>query len=205
MNKYKKEIWKIKKYRGQKREYLQSIEKLVKRDEKGHFKSVADISLKNYGSGVYQVGIKKGKVVSRHRIAKKSFEWEKERKEHLKKDMYRSSYVLNNVPISQSNIAKLIGIKANKESWTTGFRINAFSRNKEYLTEIRSKLKDRLIKFIEAQLKYDKNEWWFDSYFGYEAPHLANGAMNCNNKYFVMIENMHGTIKNQEIGDIRTL
>jgi len=203
--KYKEETWKIKKWKGTKRETINSVNKLVLRDTKGHFKSVADISLKNYGSGVYKVGIKKGKIITRKRIARKSLEWEMERKTRQKREIYRSSYVLNNIPVSVTAISKLNAVKANKQSWTTGFRINCFSRNKDVLVMLKPKMKDRLIKYIEKHLGYDKGEWWFDSYFGYEAPSLINGANSENNRYYVMIENMRGTIKNQESGDIRTL
>jgi hypothetical protein len=73
-----------------------------------------------------------------------------------------------------------------------GFRIVAFSHKPELLSNLRAKLKERLIQFIEQCLKYRRDEFWFNMYFGYESPKLSNTYGSDNNKYYLMWQKRYG-------------
>lgn len=197
MYKYKIEIWNKTKWKGTARETTTTVEKLVKRDSKGHFIKgspiITEIQEKSYGSGIYKVGIKKGKIVTRSKIAEKTPEWYEKRKEFLAKGrkIYRTSYVLNDIPF-RGNVYY-------------GFRIVAFSHNEQLLKELRSKLKERLIEFIEDCLGYKSDEFWFNMYFGYEAPTVNNAYGSDNGRYYLMWQKRYGTTIKQEshyLGDL---
>ena len=178
-SKYKTENWKTTKWKGQTRQQQVTVQRLVSRDAKGHFSGknpvITKLQTKVYGSGVYQVGIINNKIVLRHKIASRNIEWHEKRKElEQKNEMYRTSYVLNNIPISKNGYF--------------GFRIVAFSLNKNYLDSIKQKLKDRLIKFIEETINYQKGDFWFDMYFGYEAPTKTNASLKENDKGMILKE-----------------
>jgi hypothetical protein len=210
-NKYKVEKWKLKKWKGQKRQIETTIEKLVLRDTHGHFvKSkpiIETIQIKNYGSGVYRIGKDKtGKIRVRQKIAENSDSWFANRKEVTKnRKIYRASCVLNNIPISVSSPYYKYADKSSKQSWTIGFRINAFSHSQKLLISLKSKLKDRLKKWVEECLKYSASEFWFDSYYGHESPQLINCSKSENNKYYLTLENMKGHIIKQDSGTLTEL
>jgi hypothetical protein len=194
--KYKLETWNKTKYKGQKREEKTTVKRLVKRDSNGHFAKntpiITKIHIKVYGSGVYQVGYINDKIVTRHKIAEKNIEWYNAKKEHdTNTKLYRTSYVLNNVPISKNGYY--------------GFRIVVFSTNEQKLKDIKPKMKQRLIKWIEDCINYEEDDFWFDMYFGYEAPSLANASKNENNNYYLTQENSKGMIIKEKNGQLREI
>ncbi len=171
---YKLENWKRVKWRNTLRQETTTTQRLVKRDEKGHFKSVLEIRQKSYGTGQYLVGIdKKGKIITRHKIGERTPEWYEAKKTAVKgRKILRTAYVLNDIPF-RGNVYY-------------GFRIIAFSHNAKLLTALKPKLKARLIRFIEQCIGYRQDEFWFDMYFGYEAPTQVNAYGSDNNTYYCM-------------------
>ena len=193
---YKTENWKKTSWKGTKRETTTTKKVLVKRDQKGHFISVIHkVQKKTYGSGVYNVGILHGKIVTRQKIAGRNVLWYEQRaeaiKEKHKKPIYRTSYVLNNVPISKNGYY--------------GFRIVAFARNPDLLSKIRPKLKQKLIEWIEKCIKYSKDDFWFDMYFGYEKPSLSNSIFSDSGNYNLTMENDKGIVIKESSGRIEFL
>lgn len=186
LKKYKIEIWKKRKWEGTKRETIGSQERIVLRDNKGRFvKVISKVQEKTYGSGVYKVGIVNGKIVTRQKIASRNVQWYERKKEVLSKSpIFRTSYVLNDIPF-RGNVYY-------------GFRIVAFSRNQKMLEKLKPKLKDRLIEFIEQCLKYRKDEFWFNMYWGYESPKQTNVMSVEMNKYYLMWQKRHGSIVKEE-------
>jgi|WetSurMetagenome_2_1015567.scaffolds.fasta_scaffold44185_4 hypothetical protein len=204
-NKYKLEYWKIVKYKGQKNEYVATIEILVKRDSKGHFAKnipvIKEIRQKTYGSGVYTVGLINGKVVTRHKQYSLTNEWKKEHKQEIEdrlknKNMFRCSLALNDVPYK--------GVEY------YGFRIVAFSRHKQLLNRVYpKKMYDKLIQFIEKCLKYRSDEFWFSHYLNYMGkiqPEIANASIRENNKYYLLwTKRKTGSIIKQDSGSLGEL
>lgn len=207
--KYKLEKWKQYKWKGQTREQIGTTERLVKRDSKGHFAKgqpvIYDVKERNYGSGTYRVGYVKGKAVVRQKIAKSNNWWDNRKEAIANRKIFRSSYVLNNIPLSVTNPYFKYAIKTGRESWTIGFRINCFHHNKEFLASKKADMKKKLIAFIEEIVKYSQDEWWFDSYFGYEAPQLVNAFKSENNKYYLTLENPRGVIVIKREGKVTEL
>jgi hypothetical protein len=192
MKGYKLETWTKTKWKGTKREQKTTINRLVQRDKKGRFISViTDIREKRIGENIYYVGYRNNKIKTRKLKQKIIIEKGAVIKEPQHIDMYRTSYVLNNVPISKSGYY--------------GFRIAAFSNNKELLYSIKDKLKRRLIRFIEKCVKYNQDEFWFYMYFGYEAPSLNNISIRDNGKYELSMENKFGIVIKEESGEISKL
>lgn len=196
--KYKLETWKQYSWKGTKREQIGTTQRLVKRDSKGHFVKgtpiIKEVKQRNYGSGTYNVGYVNGKAIVRQKIGKNVNWWEQRKDTIANRKIFRSSYVLNNIPLSVTNQYFKYAIKTGRESWTIGFRINCFSHNKSLLTAKRENMKKKLIDFIEEIVKYRKDEWWFDSYFGYEAPTLVNAFRSEDNRYYLTLENPKGQI-----------
>jgi len=216
IGKYKIEKWKKTNWKGTKREQKLTKEMLVKRqpkgtiingkkvggriisiiperttvkDKQGKKHELHTIQKKVYGSGVYQVGLSKGKIVTRKLIAKRNVEWYEQRKEGISKHkMFRSSYILNNVPISKNGYF--------------GFRIVCFSNNQDQLKNFKAEMKEKLIKWIESCTRYNSDEFWFDMYFGYESPTLANAFRSENRKYYLTMENTKGTIIKEQSGNM---
>lgn len=180
---------------------------------KGYPKKVISQEVKNYPKGVYNVYVvinkknKSGKSRVRQLTTQtKNADWWKEREQVIaKRQIFRSSYVLNNIPISKVYSFFKYADRRGIESWTVGFRINAFSRNRQALAELKPKLKQRLIKFIEQTLKYNAGEWWFDSYFGYEAPTNVNASKIDNGRYYLTLENQRGYVIKSEEGRLSDL
>jgi len=194
--KYKLETWERVKWKGTAREEKATVQRLVKRGANGQFLKgvpvIKKIQTKVYGSGVYKVGIVNDKIVTRHKIAEKNIEWYNAKKEHdANTKLYRTSYVLNNVPISKNGYF--------------GFRIVVFSRDEQLLKNIKAKMKQRLIKWIEDCINYDEDEFWFDMYFGYEAPTPANASKNENGNYYLTQENSKGMVIKEKYGQLREL
>lgn len=197
-NKYKLETWKIKKWRNTEREIIKEEKRLVMRDAitKRFSKNkpvITDIREKVYGSGVYYVGYVNGKAVVRQLKVKRNLLWYETKKEEMKKEkkVYRTSYVLNNIPISKKGYF--------------GFRIVVFGTNEQALRNLREKMKRRLIKWIEECIRYKEQEFWFDMYFGYESPHLSNALRNENGKYYLTEEDKHGLILKEKYGSVGEL
>lgn len=189
-NRFKKEQWNRTKWKGTKRETKTKIPVLVQRDSKGHFvKVVKTIKEKTYPSGVYQVGIYKNKVVMRQRIQKISPEWKKEHKKEIrerisKRQIFRTSYALNDIPF--------------RGEVYYGFRIIAFSHNKEILHKLRPNLKKRLIQWIEKCVGYREDEFWFNYNWGYEAPQISNALITENNSFYLMWQKIYGSVVKEE-------
>ena len=209
-NKYKLELWNKKElYQFKYRTVKVSV--LVRRDSKGRLLGknsvIRKIQEKNYSKGIYRVGIVNKKIIVRQLITKRilnikieeikdvSVQYGQQKittqKEVQYGKIYRTSYVLNNVPISKNGYF--------------GFRICAFSRNSQLLTDIKAKLKDQLIRFIEDCLKYNKDEFWFDMYFGYESPQATNASNSEVNNYYLTKEDNHGIIVKEKSGSIGEL
>jgi hypothetical protein len=189
--KYKLEKWKRVNWAGTKRAETITVEKLVMRDANGHFaknKPVIDkIQTKFYGSGVYKVGIVGNKIIVRQKIAGRNIEWFEKRKEIMTNtELFRTSYVLNNVPISKTGYF--------------GFRIVAFYDDEQTLKDLKPKLKERLIEWIEDCINYEEDEFWFDMYFGYEAPSKTNANKSEKGKYYLTKENDKGMILKEDKG-----
>jgi hypothetical protein len=183
---YKLETWKKTNWKGTKREQNITVERLVMRDEKGHFKKViTKIQEKSYGTGYYKVGISNGKIVSRQKIASKNVQWYSDRKKATTdKDVYRIAYVLNDIPF-QGTVYY-------------GFRITAFSRHKDLLLQSKQKLKNRLIQFIEKCLGYSEDEFWFNYYWGEGTITSDTVFKNENGRFYLQWEKRHGTIIKEE-------
>jgi hypothetical protein len=195
-DKYRLETWKKKQWKGTIREQTTTIKRLVKRDSKGHFVKgtpvITEVREKVYGSGVYYVGIYKNKIITRKLKVKRNVQWYEARKEAVTNHkLYRSSYVLNNVPISKNGYF--------------GFRIVCFSNSEKLLKDLRSKMKSRLIRWIEECVKYSSDEFWFDMYFGYESPTVTNAFRSENNKYYLTMENNKGMIIKEKDGRLNEL
>jgi hypothetical protein len=187
--KYRLETWKKTQWKGTARQQQTTVQRLVKRDTKGHFMKgtpvIKEVREKSYGTGQYKVGVVNGKIVARLKIAKKPVQWYDNRKEVIaNRKMYRTSYVLNDIPF-RGNVYY-------------GFRIIAFSHNLNLLKNIRGKLKERLIEFIEKCISYRRDEFWFDMYFGYEAPSLNNAFKTEDGKYYLMWQKRYGTSIKEE-------
>lgn len=198
MTKYKLETWEKTLWKGQTREQVTLRTRLVRRDAKGHFTGknpvITKIQEKNYAKGHYRVGVIQNKIVVRQYVSPKDKTWYEQREERIKtkeKNILRSSYVLNNVPISKKGYF--------------GFRIVAFHTNRNLLDHIKPKLKARLIKWIENCINYDHNEFWFDMYFGYEPPTNANTYASDNGKYFLTYENKNGIVLKENDGKLSDL
>lgn len=190
--KYNLESWKKTQWKGTKREQTTKTIRLVSRDKKGHFISViSEVKERTDSTGIYYVGYVHGKIKTR-KLKERNVQHEMTPlKAERKGDIYRTSYVLNNVPISKNGYF--------------GFRIVAFSTSKELLYSLKDKLKQKLIKFIEQCVKYHKDEFWFDMYFGYEAP-TPNNALNTDiDKFYLTMENKVGMIIKEEYGEINRL
>lgn len=119
-------------------------------------------------------------------------------------ELYRASYVLNNIPISKDGYF--------------GFRIVAFSTNKALLHALKDRMKSRLIKFIKDCIRqkwhFSSHDLWFnteggdykmDLCYGYEAPRLNNIEPVNNNKYFCTLEDKYGAVLRGESGELRSL
>lgn len=200
MNKYKLEYWRKTLYKGQKNEKIVNYPVLVKRGKNGYFEKgtpiIKEIREKTYGSGVYIVGVYEGKIITRKRIFRIDENWKREHKEEIEqrkksRQIYRTSYALNDIPF-RGNVYY-------------GFRIIAFSNNKILLNNIKDKLKERLIQFIEDCLHYDREEFWFSLYWGYESPVLCNAYMNDNNKFYLSWQKRYGEIKKEEMHNLREI
>ncbi len=94
VEKYKIEKWKKVLWKGTQREQISTVERLVKRDSKGHFAKntpvIKEVKEKTYGSGVYTVGVYKGKVITRHKIAgRMTPQWQKQKQELKHQDIFR--------------------------------------------------------------------------------------------------------------------
>jgi hypothetical protein len=220
VNKFKLESWNRKNWKGTKRETPTQVKTLVKRypkgteingkkmggkfisvipekrtvkDKSGKTHELTTIQTKVYGSGVYKVGLdKNGKVITRQKIAGRNVQWWEARKEEVAKHkIYRSSYVLNNVPISKNGYY--------------GFRIVCFAKSEPALRDLKGKMKAKLIKWIEQCVKYSSDDFWFDMYFGYEAPSVTNAFKTEIGKYYLTMENTKGTIIKEESGNCEGL
>lgn len=195
--KYKLEKWRIVKWKNTKREEISTVEKLVKRDSKGHFAKnhplITEIKEKTYGSGVYKIGIINGKIVIRQKIAgKETPQWQTAKQQKLKNaTMFRCSLALNDIPFRGSEYY--------------GFRIVAFSRRKEVLTSIYPhKMYNKLIDFIEKCLHYkEANFTWFEhalNYCGKIPPEPSNASLSDNNRYELLwTKRKTGSIMRHEI------
>lgn len=204
--KYKLEKWKKTNWKSTKRETVITVNKLVKRYPKntvidgkqmgGKFVKNAPIinkiQEKSYGTGYYRVGLVGDTIVTRQKIADRIPQWYDRRKEVLSGNLYRCSITLDDIPYVGDNYY--------------GFKIIAFSRNKNILSKIyRDKMKKRLIQFIERCLGYRDDEFWFDMYFGYEDIGISNATGNDNNKYYLIQQKRHGSHVREEqhnIGDL---
>lgn len=203
MGKWEIETWNKKIWKNTKREQITTYKRLVKRDKKGKFISIAKIQTKAYGSGYYDVGISKGKIVTRKKIAEKNIMWYNRRKEVMsKKEIFRVQIVLNDAVTNQIEIP----YRGNNYY---GFRLIAFHTKHELLVNLKEKFKDRLIKFIEDCLKYKEDEWcWFDAYYGYEGfknkvrSYTFTNDIGC---YYLQWTKRYGTIKKEECHKIKEL
>ena len=203
MGKWKIETWHKKLWKGTERETIKTYEKLVMRKPNGQIEHSAKIVYRSYGSGYYQVGISKDKVVTRKLIAKRNLQWYEAKKEVMKhKKLYRVQIVLNDANTNQNEIPY-------KHTYY-GFRLIAFHTNHDLLKQNKEKFKDILIKFIEDCIKYKEDNWiWFDAYYGYEGfknPTLAYGAnMNENGYFYLQWTKRHGSIQREEIHRIKEI
>lgn len=189
--KYNLESWKKTQWKGTARQTTTTINRFVARDKKGHFISVInDVKERSDSTGIYYVGYVNGKIKTR-KLKERKIISEVGSGFGSKSYMYRTSYVLNNVPISKNGYF--------------GFRIVCFSTDKELLSLLKHKMKEKLIDFIEECIKYSKEEFWFDMYFGYEAPTLNNIPFSEKGKYSLTMENKFGTIIKEKSGELRNL
>ena len=147
--KYKLEVWKKTKWTGTKREQQGTQEVLQKRYKAGTIingkkmggkfagKTIKEIKTKCYGSGVYKIGIDKGKIITRKQILsytnkglfKKEYnkEWEEAKKEAIKgRIIFRCAIKLNDIPSTRPT---------GKNEYY-GFSIWAFSHSKILLNSI---------------------------------------------------------------------
>jgi len=200
-SKYKLETWKKTSWKGTRRETAITIQMLVKRDLNGRFSKnnpvIKEIRQKTYGSGTYQIGVYKNKIITRHKIAPRNIQWQKEKEEKFRTSiMYRCSLALNDIPY--------------KGDEYYGFRIIAFSRRKQILESVYpKKMEYKLIEFIEKCLKYRSDEFWFGHYLNYMgkiAPEIANASISENNKYYLLwTKRKTGTILKQDYGHLGDL
>lgn len=194
MNKFKKEIWNTKKWRGTQREENSTKNVLVQRDSKGHFvKVISEIHVKTYGSGIYEVGYYHGKPVTRKLSAKYTTEWYTARKEAINKhEILRCSIVLNDIPSTRPT--------GRNEYY--GFRIIAFSHSQHLLKSIYpEKMRQRLIRFIEECLKYKEIDFWFSTakaYFGHENISKGNSSKSDNGKFYLQWQKRTGSVMKRE-------
>lgn len=193
MKNFKVENWNQKQWKGTKREQTIKVKRIVQRDEKGHFVKVyTDVREHKDSYGIYQVAYVDGNITQKVMI-ERNVSWLDNRIaiENKTLEIYRTSYVLNNVPISKNGYF--------------GFRIVAFSTDKSYLSSIKDDLKERLKRWIEECLDYDREEFWFDMYFGYEAPNIQNALNTENGKYYLTKENKFGNIVKEDYGELSRL
>lgn len=204
---YKLEKWKEHKWKNTKREQIKTVERFVSRYPKGTIingKNVSgrfvkekpvirDIKFKhNINTGyVAKVGYYKGKMITKQTIQKPQKQEWGVLKPKKQQRIYRTSYVLNDIPY-RGNVYY-------------GFRIHVFSSSKKQLENLKSKIKNRLIKFIEECLKYRKSEFWFDLYWGYESPKIVNEPSNSNQTYTLQWQKSRGGIMKTEHGNIGDL
>lgn len=134
------------------------------------------------------MGIIKNKIIIRHKIAQKTPEWYEKRKEIIaKRIIYRAQIVLDDIPFRGSNYF--------------GFRIIAFSHNHNLLVKLKTKMKERLIEFIENCLKYRHDEFWFNMYWGYEGfdyKKVSTATISDNNKFYLQWQKRYGGIRKEE-------
>jgi hypothetical protein len=58
---------------------------------------------------------------------------------------------------------------------------------------------------VEKCVKYNKDDFWFDMYFGYEPPRQNNLSISDNGHYFLTMENKFGSIVREEQGELKNL
>jgi hypothetical protein len=199
--KYKLEKWKLKVWKDTKRQDTINVDRLVKRDLKGRFISVlTNIREKTYGSGIYKIGLKNGKVVTRKKIAQKTPEWYERKKEVIKgRTIFRCSLVLNDIPSTR--------LTGRNEYY--GFRIIAFSHSKTLLKRIYpEKMRQRLIEYIEDCFRYKETDFWFStnkSFFGHEDITITNTVKSDDGTYYLQWQKRYGQVIKREqnsIGDL---
>lgn len=177
-------------------EHWKNGTRYVERYPNGRLKSVLTVQQE----GLEYVGKRRGKIIYRE-----PFVIRDETPQDEDKTLYRTSYVLNNIPVSGSMADKFQAVKNSRNSWNTGFRIVAFSYDRDLLDELRENLKNRLIAYIESQLGYNESEFWFDYYWGYEAPYPVNGSKSDNGVYYCWIESPKGYQLHQVRGSLDEL
>lgn len=183
------EIWRKTLWKNTKREQ-QSTEKVFVEREKGKIVRVhRNLREKMFSDGFYDV-VLDDKGVTKYKIKKgeNPFAYTPY---NFKKDIFRTSYVLNNIPISKDGYF--------------GFRIVAFSIDDTYLSNLRDKLKLRLKKWITECIKYQESEFWFDMYFGYEKPTLCNASNSDDGNYELTKEDKYGRVTNNKTGRLENL
>lgn len=199
---YKTEKWKKTLWKGTQRETTTTKDVLVNRDKNGRFTKnkpvISEVKEKTYASGVYKVGIVKGKVVTRQKIAgKETPQYEKTKKETLKNmPIFRCSLALNDIPYKGNDYY--------------GFRIIAFSRSKKQLEQVYpQKMYKKLIDFIAKCLKYREDEFWFNHYLNYMGkiqPEQCNASMRDSGKYDCLwTRRKTGTILREDHGVLSQL
>jgi hypothetical protein len=189
MVKGKIEIWKKTLWKGTKREQT-TTEKVYVIREKGKIKKVyRNINQRMYYDGFYDVILDENKnIVFKVKTGENPF---KKPDYNFKQDIFRTSYVLNNVPISKDGYF--------------GFRIVAFSVDDVYLKNLRDKLKAKLKQWISDCIHYHESEFWFDMYFGYEQPQLSNATITDDGTYELTKEDRFGRVTDSKSGRLENL
>lgn len=126
--------------------------------------------------------------ISKYKVAEQYFK-EPEKKEQL----YRMSMIISDVPVRSDR-------EHNKPNYL-GFRLTAFSTDRNYLSNQKTQLKQELIRLASDYLGYGKDcifDWeGYEVYIGYEPPTEVSGDLSLNNTWFFVVERegreQHGT------------